>query len=79
MNAMEHDWVQLHSEPIDIGPVVQFVSDAGAGGVSLFLGTTRAETREDGCNLIRLDYDAYAEMALWQMRELAVEGDSVGR
>jgi molybdopterin synthase catalytic subunit len=68
---MQHDWVQLHPDPIDIGPVLQYVSDAGAGGISIFLGTTRAETHADGRDLIRLDYDAYSEMARQQMRELA--------
>jgi len=70
---MEHDWVQLHSDPIDIGPVLEFVTDVGAGGICFFLGTTRTQTHADGRDLIRLDYDAYAEMALRQMRELAAE------
>jgi len=70
---MQHDWVQLHSDPIDLGPVLQFVTDADAGGIDIFLGTTRAETHADGRALLRLDYDAYAEMALQQMRELAKE------
>ena len=70
---MQHDWVQLHSDPIDLGPVLQFVSDPDAGGIDIFLGTTRAETHADGRALLRLDYDAYAEMALQQMRELATE------
>jgi molybdopterin synthase catalytic subunit len=70
---MQHDWVQLHDEPIDIGPVLQFVTDSNAGGLCFFLGTTRAETHADGRELLRLDYDAYAEMAVQQLRDLAAE------
>jgi molybdopterin synthase catalytic subunit len=70
---MQHDWVQLHSDPIDVGPVVEFVTDADAGGISIFLGTTRAEKHDDGRELLRLDYDAYADMALQQMHDLAAE------
>ena len=70
---MQHDWVQLHSDPIDVGPVVEFVTDADAGGISIFLGTTRAEKHYDGRELLRLDYDAYADMARQQMHDLAAE------
>src|SRR5206468_11274112 len=41
-----------------------------AGGIDVCLGTTRAETQQ-GRALLALDYDAYGEMALGQMRELA--------
>ena len=67
---MTNDWVQLHAEPIEIGPVVEFVTEDQVGGIALFLGTTRAETAA-GRQLIALDYEAYAGMALSQMRDLA--------
>ena len=56
---------------LDIGAITDFVSDGGAGGIAVFLGTTRAERSSDGRDLIALDYEAYEEMALKQMRELA--------
>jgi molybdopterin synthase catalytic subunit len=65
------DWIQLHDEPIDIGPVVDFVSASAAGGIDVFLGTTRDETGANGGKLIALDYEAYAPMALKQMKDLA--------
>lgn len=43
------------------------------GGISIFLGTTRAERRSDGIELVALDYDAYHEMAIEQMNKLASE------
>ena len=70
---MQHDWVQLHSEPIAVGPVVEFVTDPMAGGIAVFLGTTRAEDSQRGEALAALEYEAYEEMALRQLQELAVK------
>jgi molybdopterin synthase catalytic subunit len=67
------DWIQLHEEPIDVGPVVEFVSAPAAGGIDVFLGCTRAETSADGRRLVALDYEAYAAMALNEMRALAAQ------
>lgn len=47
------------------------VSAATAGGIAVFLGCTRAEKSPDGRELLALDYEAYQEMALKQMQELA--------
>ena len=68
---MTHDWIQLHDQPIAMAAVVQFVSDPEAGGIAIFLGTTRAEENDSGQALIALDYEAYAEMARRQIEELA--------
>jgi molybdopterin synthase catalytic subunit len=69
---MQKDWIELTGEPLDTGKVVAFVTAPEAGGIAVFLGTTRAENSTSGQPLAALDYDAYAEMALKQMRELAV-------
>jgi len=50
---------------------LRFVTDPCAGGIDVFLGTTRSEESADGRDLIALDYEAYGEMALKQMRDLA--------
>lgn len=73
---MTHDWIQLHSEPIDVGPVTLFVSDPEAGGIAVFLGTTRAQAGPQGTSLIALDYQAYDEMAREKMTELGVRARS---
>jgi molybdopterin synthase catalytic subunit len=49
---------------------VAFVTDPAAGGIAVFLGTTRAETAPDGRALLALDYDAYAEMAVEHLQRL---------
>jgi molybdopterin synthase catalytic subunit len=48
-----------------------FVVDPAAGGVAVFVGTTRAEQSPAGQALAALDYEAYADMALEAMRSLA--------
>jgi molybdopterin synthase catalytic subunit len=68
---MIHDWIQIHGEAIEIAPVIEFITDPEAGGIAVFLGTTRAETGPDGRKLLALDYDAYADMARQQMQDLA--------
>ena len=70
---MSDDWIELSGDAIEAGPVVAFVSTPAAGGIDVFLGTTRAERHADGRQLAALDYEAYAPMALKRMRELAAE------
>jgi molybdopterin synthase catalytic subunit len=65
------DWIELSSVPLDALAAVEFVSAPQAGGIDIFLGTTRAETNADGKALIALDYEAYESMAVKQMAELA--------
>jgi molybdopterin synthase catalytic subunit len=69
--SMGSDWIQLQAAAIDASKVIAFVTAPSAGGIAIFLGTTRAETSKEGTSLIALDYDAYAEMAQRQMEQLA--------
>ena len=62
--------VALTADPLDAAAAVAFVSDPDAGGIAVFLGTTRSERRADGVELLALDYDAYPEMAAAQLNEL---------
>jgi len=71
MPAAEDDWIELHAEPVAIEQVVSFVSSGLAGGIGVFLGTTRAEADPAGRRLVALDYEAYREMAASQLRDLA--------
>ena len=60
------DWIGITAAPLDTGRAIAFVSADAAGGIAVFLGTTRAEG-----NLLALDYEAYEEMALKQLNGLA--------
>jgi molybdopterin synthase catalytic subunit len=65
------DQIAIEGQALSVEWAVRFVTDARAGGIDVFLGTTRAETTEDGRELVALDYEAYEAMAIGQMRQLA--------
>jgi molybdopterin synthase catalytic subunit len=68
-----NDWIAILPTPLDVSAAVSFVQDGAAGGIDVFLGTTRDEAHHDGRALLALDYEAYEEMALAQMKRLADE------
>jgi molybdopterin synthase catalytic subunit len=65
------DWIEVSAQPLRVDRAVEFVTDPRAGGIDVFLGTTREEKASDGSELVALDYEAYAQMALEQLRALA--------
>ena len=69
--AAAEDRLELHDAPLDVAAAVAFVGGPAAGGVAVFIGTTRDEAAADGRRLVALDYEAYGPMALKRMRELA--------
>jgi molybdopterin synthase catalytic subunit len=66
-----NDWIAISPEPLSPADAIAFVSDDNAGAVDVFLGTTRAERNASGQDLVALDYEAYAEMAVAQMNDIA--------
>ena len=67
----EFQWLVVSPDALTVDEAVKFVQDVTAGGVAVFLGTTRLERNEHGRELAALDYEAYEEMARRQLRELA--------
>jgi molybdopterin synthase catalytic subunit len=65
------DWLDILAPALPVAEAVAFVLDVRAGGVGVFLGTTRAETSPTGAPLAALDYEAYGEMAKGQLADLA--------
>ena len=63
------DLVHLVHEPIDLGSLQRASADDGA--VCLFVGVVRNANR--GRRVERLEYEAYEEMALPLMEEIAAE------
>lgn len=59
---------QIVSAPIDVGAVTAAVADPATGATVTFIGTTR--DHNDGRRVIRLEYEAYPEMALGEMRKI---------
>jgi molybdopterin converting factor subunit 1 len=63
--------VELTDAVIDAGAIVGAMKAGGDGAVCVFDGIVRDNTR--GRKTLHLDYEAYREMALEQMRGLAAE------
>jgi molybdopterin synthase catalytic subunit len=59
---------EIVSRPIDVTTVTAAVNDPAAGASVTFLGTTR--DHNDGRRVTRLEYEAYPEMALAEMRKI---------
>ena len=72
-DAGGRDYIGIVPWEPDVGTLVEHVSDPSAGGLAVFLGTTRAERNADGRDLVALDYEAYIEMAEKQLRDLGAE------
>jgi len=68
---MADDWTEIVDEPLNVERAIAHVSDARAGGIATFLGTTRGETNAQGQALTALSYEAYREMAAAQLKDLA--------
>ena len=68
---MSDDWTEIIDSPLNVERAVAYVSDARAGGIATFLGTTRGETNALGQSLTALSYEAYPEMAATQLKDLA--------
>lgn len=62
---------EITSEPLDPAPLVAAVRRDESGAVALFYGVVRNENMGRGVRY--LEYDAYPEMAIKKMREVADE------
>jgi len=64
--------VRLHPAPLDGAWASEQVAGDDAGCSLLFLGTVRA-LAGDGRRVLRLEYEAYAEMAEIELRSIAAD------
>jgi len=63
--------VALREDAIFADEAVASIAHAGAGGVSVFLGTVRDVN--EGRPVVKLEYQAYAAMALTEMKRIVDE------
>jgi molybdopterin synthase catalytic subunit len=61
--------VAIRETPISIDEVVAHVRHRGAGGICVFVGTVRDSS--DGTPVVKLEYEAYAAMAIAEMTRVA--------
>jgi len=62
---------EISDHAIDTQTVTDAVNVPAAGAIATFLGITR--DHNDGRRVTRLEYEAYAEMAVAEMRKIGVE------
>jgi molybdopterin synthase catalytic subunit len=70
---MIDDWIEILDNALSVESAVKFVTDPHAGGIDVFLGTTRSEKSAQGQDLLALDYEAYPEMVIARLKTLAAE------
>jgi molybdopterin synthase catalytic subunit len=64
-------WIDILDSPLPVAQVMEEMKSGSDGAVCVFDGIVRNNTR--GRETLHLDYEAYREMALGQMRVLAAE------
>ena len=62
---------EITDQPISLEPLVNAVTRSTSGAIATFLGVVREQTR--GRQVRYLEYEAYREMAIPKMREIAEE------
>jgi molybdopterin synthase catalytic subunit len=68
---LSHCLFEVTAEPLSVDALVQAVLTDGDGAVVTFVGTVRDNT--DGRRVIALEYEAYGEMAVSEMRRIGVK------
>ncbi|MEO1437004.1 MAG: molybdenum cofactor biosynthesis protein MoaE [Bacteroidota bacterium] len=61
--------IQLLNTPLDVQTCMDLVTSPKAGGTTIFVGTVRNATK--GKAVLRLEFEAYAPMAISEMRKIA--------
>ena len=67
-------WIRIADEPLDVAAVADFLRTEDAGGVDIFLGTTRKWTA--GRETTLLEYESYSAMAVEEMQRITEEARS---
>ena len=61
--------IKLTENALDIPLCIDWVMSPQSGGIDVFIGTVRYATK--GKTVVRLEFEAYAQMALNEMRKIA--------
>ncbi len=63
--------IAILNTPLDVNSSFAWVQSPGSGGVNIFVGTVRAQSK--GKNVLRLEFESYDAMALNEMKKIATE------
>lgn len=66
--------ILLSTEPLDVSHCINQVQSAECGGIDVFIGTVRSQTK--GKQVVRLEFEAYERMAVKEMRKIAEQAMS---
>ncbi len=61
--------IQIKETPLITQECIDYVASDGAGGIAVFIGTVRNMTK--GKKVVRLEFEAYAPMAISEMKKIA--------
>jgi molybdopterin synthase catalytic subunit len=61
--------IKILHEPINIQSCIDKATTPECGGIDVFIGTVRSETK--GKKVVRLEFEAYEPMALKEMKKIA--------
>lgn len=61
--------IELKSSPLIPQACIDLAAHPGSGGATVFIGTVRDQTK--GRKVVRLEFEAYAPMAISEMRKIA--------
>lgn len=61
--------IQLLEHPLNVQACIDLAASGGAGAIDIFIGTVRDNTQAR--RVVRLEYEAYAPMAISEMRRIA--------
>jgi molybdopterin synthase catalytic subunit len=63
--------IKISSEPLNIQSCIEWVITQESGGIDVFIGKVRRVTK--GKTVVRLEFEAYEQMALQEMEKIAEE------
>jgi molybdopterin synthase catalytic subunit len=63
--------IKISDKPLNIQSCIDWVITPQCGGIDVFIGTVRSATK--GKTVVRLEFDAYQNMALKEMKKIADE------
>ncbi len=61
--------IELLETPLSVDACLRNVQNVEAGGIDIFVGTVRNQTK--GKKVLRLEFEAYAPMAISEMKKIA--------
>ena len=66
--------IEIYSTPLNVTNCVDWIMSPQAGGIDIFIGTVRDATK--GKKVMRLEFEAYKNMALKEMEKIAQQAYS---